>query len=376
MTKLEDLLQEAQGGDQETQDTLARLRAFYQRRFWHEFGEQLLELVLQRRAFQSGQLVQAALGELAVYLDPLITVELLDATLARSEAPLAEKLHALEELRAPLARNELALAYLRVVESRVRISAGDLEEGLKGLREAEGLVEGFRSVPKGVYASMYGARALYFWKKADLESFHGASAQFLAYADDKKLSSAERLDVAEKALTAALLSDGVLAFGDFLASPAFARSAELSNKKYLWKLAELFNAGDVQQLEAFLVQGRGQLDADELLSAHYEKLQRKVRVIALYDAIFFSQKSFSQQSVTFAEVSSITHVPRDQVEKLVVHVLSIGLLQGYIDEMDELVFITGLKAQELDKTRLGQLKEKYDNWNQNIRQAVEFVNNC
>ena len=376
MARLEDLLASAQAGDPEVQDTLAKLRTFHQKRFWHEFSEQLIHLVYQQRSFPSQPLLEAALAELSVYMDPLIIVELIDALLSRVEAPLEKKLSLINEAKEILSKNELAQSYLKVVEARARISAGDLEEGLKVLKEAEVLIEAFRSVPKVIYASMNSSKALYYWKKADIESFQTSISQFLAYSDEKKLSVDEQVDIAERTLVSALLSDNVLLFGDFLVSNFFAKCAEKSDKKHLWSLAEIFNSGNVEQLEQFLVDHNAEVSADPLLGINLDKLRRKVRVIAIYDAIFFSQKSFLQQNVTFAEICGIAKIQKSQVERLIVHVLSIGLLQGYIDEVDELFFITGLKAQELDKTRLSQLKDKYDSWNENIKGALDFVNKC
>ncbi len=65
-------------------------------------------------------------------------------------------------------------------------------------------------------------------------------------------------------------------------------------------------------------------------------------------------------------MQNITKLNKLDLEKLLIHVLSIGLIEGYIDEPKELFFIKSLKPRDLDRARLKQLKENFENWSSSI----------
>ena len=56
---------------------------------------------------------------------------------------------------------------------------------------------------------------------------------------------------------------------------------------------------------------------------------------------FFSQNN--SNTISFKDISKIVGVPIDDVELLVIHVLSIKLLTGHIDEQNEQLVIQAIK---------------------------------
>lgn len=58
-----------------------------------------------------------------------------------------------------------------------------------------------------------------------------------------------------------------------------------------------------------------------------------------------------------------------------IHVLSIEVMEGFIDEPNELFHIQKLKPRELDLNRVNQLKEKFVSWNTKINQTKETIAN-
>jgi len=376
MPRVEEVLTSLASSDPETHELIAKLRLFVQKRFWHEYSEHLIQLVYSKPTFNSLALIESSIAELNTYIDPFLIVELLDVYLGRVNAPLSDKLGYIEKTKELVSKNELAINYLNILEAKARFLNEDYEKGYATLKEAEKVVDSHRSVPKIIFASLNNAKFIYHWKKSDFPQFYESVIKFLAYHDERKMSADERLDLASKTLQAALLSDQILTFGDLLSNTFFQIVSQSPQKRYLWQLVETFNQGKVDQLDAFLTSPSSGLGSDPMLHQHVEKLKRKIRVIALYDSVFFSQKSFTQQHMTFAEIASIAKVDKFAVEKLIVHVLSIGLLRGYVDESNELFYITGLKPQDLDLPRLKQLRDKFENWSENINSTIEFVNRC
>jgi 26S proteasome regulatory subunit N9 len=376
MPRVDEVLNTLSSNDPETHELIAKLRLFVQKRFWHEFSEHLTHLIYSKPNFNALGLVEATIAEMSISLDPFLIVELFDVYLGRVSAPLKDKLGFIEKTKELVSKNELAVNYLNILEAKARFLNEDYEKGYATLKEAEKVVDSHRSVPKIIFASLNNAKFIYHWKKSDFPQFYESVIKFLAYHEERKMGPAERLDLASKTLQAALLSDQILTFGDLLSNSFFQIVADNAQHRYLWQLVEIFNQGQVDKLESFLASAHSGFGQDPLLSHHVEKLRRKIRVISLYDSVFFSQKSFSQQHMTFNEIAHIAKIDKSAVEKLIVHVLSIGLLRGYVDEANELFYITGLKPQDLDLPRLKQLRDKFDNWSENIKTTIEFVNKC
>ena len=136
---------------------------------------------------------------------------------------------------------------------------------------------------------------------------------------------------------------------------------------------KLYELGKPIDFFNFFDNNQETLKNDSLLQSHSELLIRKIRVVSLCDSIFFSQNN--SNTISFKDISKIVGVPIDDVELLVIHVLSIKLLTGHIDEQNEQLVIQAIKPRELDDQRLVQLKNKYVNWQTNISNSLEFIKN-
>jgi hypothetical protein len=143
---------------------------------------------------------------------------------------------------------------------------------------------------------------------------------------------------------------------------------------FLLELMKLYEKGKPTEFFNFFDSNQEILQKDNLLKTSSELLVRKIRVVSLCDSIFFSQKNSNR--ISFKEISEIVGVPVDDVELLVIHVLSIKLISGHIDEVNEQLVIESIKPRELDDQRLVQLKNKYVNWQSSISGSLEFIKNC
>ena len=98
-----------------------------------------------------------------------------------------------------------------------------------------------------------------------------------------------------------------------------------------------------------------------------------MRVVALCDKVFFSEAH--SKSLSFKEAAQIAQVPVQDVERVLVHVLSIGLLEGRLDESGERLVIKSVKPRDLDDNRLLQLRNKFVGWAKNLENTLDFVKN-
>ena len=92
------------------------------------------------------------------------------------------------------------------------------------------------------------------------------------------------------------------------------------------------------------------------------------------DSIFFSEDN--SNCISFEKVAEIVNIPLDDVEPLIIHVLSIGMLEGRIDENNSQFIIHSIKPRELDDERLVQLQGKFEAWQNKISSSLDFIRNC
>ena len=99
--------------------------------------------------------------------------------------------------------------------------------------------------------------------------------------------------------------------------------------------------------------------------------------MAFYDNIFFRNRpSFEPLSLSFQEVSNIAIIPIQDVEKFIVHLLSIEIFLGRVEGVEQKFFITRVRPQDMDNNRLLKLKQNFDQWGDGVKEAIDFINSC
>lgn len=67
-------------------------------------------------------------------------------------------------------------------------------------------------------------------------------------------------------------------------------------------------------------------------------LRQKLCLMTLVEMIFKRSKE-SRGQLSFSDVASETRIPLDEVEHLVMKAQSLGLIKGYIDQVDSMILV-------------------------------------
>jgi len=97
-------------------------------------------------------------------------------------------------------------------------------------------------------------------------------------------------------------------------------------------------------------------------------LQEKIHLSALL-ALIFSRPPHSR-TLPFELIAKETRLPINEVEYLVMKALSLELIRGTIDQVDQIVQITWLQGRVLDKKGIEGMKKRLEGWSQGV-QALE-----
>ena len=99
-------------------------------------------------------------------------------------------------------------------------------------------------------------------------------------------------------------------------------------------------------------------------------LQRKIKLLCLMDMIFVAGGT---RSLSFNDVAIRTKVPIDQVEFLAMKALSLGLIRGNIDQIDEKLNMHWVKPRVLNLKQISTLKKRLDQWTNDVKQMSTLV---
>lgn len=136
---------------------------------------------------------------------------------------------------------------------------------------------------------------------------------------------------------------------------------------WLRSLLFAFNAGDIGKFEALVPHFTKQ----PLLEKNQGALRRKICLMSLIEAVF--RRSTDNRSIPFSEIAAETRLSVDEVEHLVMKALSLNLIRGSIDQVDQIVVVTWVQPRVLDKDQIEGMRRKLTEWDNQVKKISAFV---
>lgn len=107
------------------------------------------------------------------------------------------------------------------------------------------------------------------------------------------------------------------------------------------------------------------------LKANSQILEDKIKIAAFTELVFTLPKNNRQ--VSFDTISQVTGIPHDKIELMIIKAMSLDLIRGQIDEVAQNVEVTWIQPRVLDKSRISQMKEKFQGWQQSVDTLLTSV---
>lgn len=131
-------------------------------------------------------------------------------------------------------------------------------------------------------------------------------------------------------------------------------------------LLRAFHLGDLEQYEGLKATWQIQPDLGKAEGI----LHRKIVLLCLMEMIF---SGGGTRTLTFDQVAIRTKLGKDQVELLAMHALSLGLIRGTIDQVEEIFQMHWVKPRVLDLGQVATLKKRLDQWTDDVKQMSVLV---
>ena len=212
-------------------------------------------------------------------------------------------------------------------------------------------------IDSSLYAQYYKLSALYYEKKQDYDSFYNNAFQYLAY--ETKISSEDKLSLCYKMCSAMLIGEKLYNFAELIEKDFFKL---MHGTKYEWisNLILSFNSAKVDQFLTMMEQNKKDIMENPILKDKIDFLPIKIRIAALLDLIF--QKNKNERTLSFDEVCKVCQTEEDKIEYISMKSLSLGLIKGYIDQVDKKLIVNWIQPKYLDKEKIVLMQDRFTAW--------------
>ena len=204
-----------------------------------------------------------------------------------------------------------------------------------------------------------------FQSKLDFASYYRNALLYLACIDEKDLTPAERKSRAYDLSIAALISDTIYNFGELLLHPIL--NALIADDAWLRDLLFAFNRGDLAAYDVLA----GHISSNPLLSEHRDGLRQKIYLAALTEAVF--RRPPHDRTMSFQTIAEETKVRPDEIEHLIMKALSLGLLRGSIDQVDEIARINWVQPKVLDMKQVDGMRTRLQEWDSSVNSLGNWI---
>lgn len=81
----------------------------------------------------------------------------------------------------------------------------------------------------------------------------------------------------------------------------------------------------------------------------------------------------NDRAISFEEIAKKTCLPKNDVEMLVMRALSLGLVKGTIDEVDESVHMTWVQPRVLNTEQIDRMRNRLDCWVKEVKETAQLI---
>ncbi|KAL6760536.1 26S proteasome regulatory subunit [Haematococcus lacustris] len=351
----------------DAQSDVSELASLYQRKLWHQITVKIDELIRSEGPLNSGdvplRLFNSFILDFAQKINLMKFAQFaVHATKSMSSptdmAPfLQAAIQRLDDMK--LTKAKEPMLFLRMHVAQHLIELGQLAEAKALVEAGQEELQGVASADPAVSAAVFYVSSLYHKATADFAAFYKASLMYLSFVTSDSLPQDFKQKLAVDISLAALLGDSIYSFGQLLQHP-ICSALDASPFSWLHALLRTFNDGDIAQYDQLCLQHSVALNAQPALVANERKLREKLTVMSLLDLIW--RLPAEQRVIPLSTIAARTQLSIDGVEFLLMKALALHLIEGSLDQVDEVVAVSWVAPRILTKQQLADLRDRLDGW--------------
>lgn len=221
-----------------------------------------------------------------------------------------------------------------------------------------------------VHSAFYETAMTYRKAVGPPESYYREAIQYVAYTSLSDLTKEERHNLATDLSLAALTGEGVFNFGEVVTAPAL-QCLEGTDLHYLVELLSAGARGDVLGFERVADAHAAAIQMQPSLVSRAKAVKEKITLLALVNMVF--ERPSLERTLSFEDIAERVSVPLDQVEWVIMRALSLKLIKGTMDQVDQTVDITWVMPRVLDKKQMSELATRFGEWAVKVSKTKDYM---
>lgn len=360
----------------ECAEIIDRISENYSKKLWHQLTEDVKAAVLMPEMGDKCGLYSEFCKAFETKLN---AVSLVQIVIGSARAELAGKPDAAlafvselldtDERKGAVSGDPEAKVLLLSEVATLHLRASDTATCKKHIASARELVDASVEMTGVVHSAFYRAAAEYHKVVGTAADFFKNALQFLAYTPAETLQPTEQSQWAFDLGIAALVGEDVYNFGEVLAKGIMGVLKE-SEHTWLLELLEAFHEGDLVRFDKVCELASKQMNDQPALVAHQEFIRQKITLLALMQLASTRTES---RNLSFKEIETKCRMPPEEVEFLLMRAMSLKLITGVIDNVDEVVQISRVQPRVMDRTAIGNMASHLKNWCANVTDTLETM---
>lgn len=224
-----------------------------------------------------------------------------------------------------------------------------------------------------VHSAYYECAMTYRKAVGPPEAFYKEAISFLHYTPiDSITPASEQYSLATDLSLSALTGKGVYNFGEVVHNNKLILNVlKGTYNEYLVKLMEASANGDVDALEQISKDYSTAIASQPALVGRADVVKEKITLLALVNMIF--ERPSSERTLSFEDIAVRTKMSIDQVEMVVMRALSLGLIKGTMDQVEQTVNVTWVMPRVLDEVNMKQLADRFGEWAVKVSQTRDYM---
>jgi len=342
----------------------SKLENYSKKKLWHQMTNVILDII------NNGHLKVSALdlytnfvAEYEIKINKLSLMEvIIKAVNDIQDVKAAHEF--LEKFKPKVSECLMSSILLKIITGAMHLK-NNRREAKNMMEEVEKDLHGL-GIVKPVHSRFYELASQYYQMEGDHGEYYRNSLKYLGVIDLSKMNQAEQQSKAFSLGISALLASNVYNMGELLQHEILG-SIKGSSNEWLINLLEAFNCGDINTFKATQSQWGSQPD----LKNHAKSLTEKMCLMCLMEMTFV--RPANDRAISFAEIAQKTNLDKSEVELLVVRAISLNLVKGVIDEVDEKVHMTWVQPRVLNTEQIGRMAERLASWVHEVSATEKLI---
>ncbi|XP_062595435.1 26S proteasome non-ATPase regulatory subunit 13-like [Saccostrea cucullata] len=344
-----------------------QIEELYNKKLWHQLTLKLLNFVKNPIFSKGDGLIKMYENFIADFEHRINLLALAEITvyIVKQMTDVEAAVSFIEKMKEKVKASEEAKILCLTTMGTIRLRTRDLPATKTIVEECSGLLDSLDGVTP-VHGRFYELSSNYHKLMGNHAMYYQEALRYLGCTDLEDIPASEQVERAFNLGLAAILGDGVYNFGELLAHPIL-ESLKSTDKAWLTDLLYCFNSGNIPKFDELKKFWGAQAD----LAANEIPMRQKISLLCLMEMTF--QRPATNRQLTFHEIADQTRLPNNEVEMLVMKALSLGLVKGSIDEIDQKVHMTWVQPRVLDLQQIATMQKRLEQWTEDVKGMEQLL---